>query len=337
MKKIRIWKSPWHLAHDYDLMMALEDVADFGLLANYTRRWDEKIRPFPKNASWVANFARGYDLAILNIDQQCTNLDLNKSILPLHMKQAIRGIDPDVPIIWINHGTPVYPETFNDGNFSNNYVSEKLRTAIIDIVGDDLMVVNSVQAKEEWKKGHVIIHGMGLDEWKVSEDKEPRVATSISLAGIGDKYYNRSFFTAVRDDLLEEHGVRLQWINAPGCFNARDIQDYKNFLSKTLVYFNPTFASPMPRSRTEAMLSGCAIVTTPQHGGSEYIKDGYNGVIVPHNNVSVASNVIALLLKERYNEAKEMGKNARKTAEEHFNRERYKNDWVSLLEMLHVL
>lgn len=336
--KIRIFKSPWHLAHDHDLMMALKDVADFDLLINYTRRWDERLRPLPENAKWVTHFEAGkYDLAILNIDQQCSNPNLNKSLLTQEMKKVIQETDTNCKIVFINHGTPVYPEMFPDAKRDNGFISEQLKKEILDIVGDVPMVVNSHQAAKDWGRGTAIIHGMNPDEWKISDTKEPRVATFISQAGIGDKYYNRSFLAAVMEELRERYGVSLQWINTPGCFNARDIDDYKNYLSKTLVYFNPTFASPMPRSRTEAMLSGCCIVTTAPHGGSEIIKDGHNGFVVPYDNVEYAAKIINSLLKENYAIAKQLGKNARETAIEMFSRERYKNDWISFLKENKVL
>ena len=160
------------------------------------------------------------------------------------------------------------------------------------------MVVNSEQAAVDWGFGHPIIHGMDPAEWKCDENREPRVATFISIAGIGDKYYNRSFLVEVMDYLRKKYSIQLQWINTPGCFKARDINDYKEFLSRTLVYFNPTFASPMPRSRTEAMLSGCCVITTPAHGADKFIKDGVNGFLVSPNNVEYSGKLIAKLLKE---------------------------------------
>jgi len=330
-KKLKVFKSPWHLAHDHDLMEALSPIADFDLLINYTRRWEEKTRPLPKNTKWVIDFKKGkYDFAILNIDQQCSNPNLNKSKLTKQMKQAIKEIEPDLPIVFINHGTPVYPENYNDGTKDNNYISETLKKEIMEIVGTDEMVVNSHQSALDWGRGYPIIHGMGLDEWKNNPIKEPRVCTFISQAGIGDKYYNRSYLVAVMEELKENYGISLQWINTAGCFIAKNTKEYKDFLSRSLIYFNPTFASPMPRSRTEAMLSGCCVITTPQHGAGEFIKDGYDGFIVPHNNPVYTSKIIARLLNN-YKIAYEVGQNGRKKAEELFNRDRYRRDWVCFI------
>lgn len=331
---LKVFTTPWHLSHQDSLYHALEkDVQPF-FLNNYTRRWDERVRPFPKKAKWVNYFEKGkYDLAILHIDQQCSLPDLNKAVLPRHMKKAIREVDKDIPIVWVNHATPVYPENYPDGNINNNYVSKILTKEILDIVGDDEMVVNSNQAAKDWGKGTPIIHGIDPEDWKIDK-KEPRVATFISQAGIGDKYYNRSYLTEVMEYLVERYGIRLQWINTPNCFRASDIAHYREFLSRTLVYFNPTYASPMPRSRTEAMLAGCCIVTTPQHDADSFIENGKNGLLVPHNNTKLVGEIIAMLIKENYKEAIKIGEQGRKDAIKLFSPERYRKDWLKLLNKL---
>lgn len=319
-----------HIAHNADLCNALKDVADFYYLINYTRRWDDKNRELPKNVKWVTKYEKGYDLCILHIDQQCSNPDLNKSVLTKQMKQAIREVDPDVPIVFINHGTPVYPEMYDDGTKETGYVSEKLKKEILSIVGDDLMIVNSKQAAKDWGKGYTIIHGMEAKEWVCNDDKELRSATFISQAGIGDKYYNRSYLVNVMDELKDRYGINHQWINTPNCYNAKGIKDYKEFLGKTLIYFNPTFASPMPRSRTEAMLSGCCVLTTPHHDASDFIIDGFNGFLIPHDNVDYVVELIKKLM-DNYPLAKEVGKRGRETAIKIFNRKRFAKDWIKFL------
>ena len=332
-KKYKIWGTPWHLAHNYDLCKALERDADFYMLVNYTRRWDEKLRPIPKNVHWVMNFEKGkYDFAILHVDQQCSTEGLNKGMLIKHMKETIKKVEPSLPIVFINHATPVYPENFQDGTRATGYKSEILRKEILNIVGDDLMITNSKQAAKDWKRGYPIWHGMEEKEWMCFDEKEPRVATFISRAGIGDKYYNRSYLVAVMDELRDRFGISLQWINTDGCFNAKDHKDYKEFLGKTLLYFNPTFASPMPRTRTEAMLSGCCVLTTPHHDADEFIEDGVNGFLVPHNDPRGVAENINILLKDGYKQAKEVGMRGRETAIKTFNRERYRQDWLDFIK-----
>lgn len=331
MKRLKIFDTPWHSAHSHDLAMALSPVADFGMLINYTRRWDVRNREIPENIEWVTHFEKGkYDFAILHLDQQCSNPNLNKTVLTLHMKQTIKELEPDLHIVYINHGTPVYPEMFPDGISDNDYLSDQLRKEILDIVGDDLMIVNSHQAVKDWGKGTAIIHGLEASEWIDNPIKEPRSCTFVSQAGIGDRYYNRSFLIAVMDYLREKHGIAHQWVNTPGCFTASGIKDYKEFIGKSLVYFNPTFASPMPRSRTEAMLSGACVVTTPSHDADTFIKDAVNGFIVPHDDVEYTGELIARLINN-YKLAKEVGQRGKQTAIDIFNRERYQKDWLDFI------
>jgi len=331
MKKLRIWKTPWHVGNDFDIITALSSVADFSLLRNYTRRWDTKNRPLPKNTEWVNSFEKGkYDLAILNIDQQCNLLDLNKGKLTKQMREVIRQKEPSLKVVFINHGTPVYPERYPDGNSGNNFISEILKKEIKGIVKDDFMIVNSHQAKEDWGWGHPLIHGISAKDWK-PDTKEPRICAYISAGGIGDKYYNRSYLVDVMEGLKEKYGIMLQWINTPHCFGAKSIIEYKEFIARSLIFFNPTFASPMPRSRTEAMLSGCCIVTTPQHGAADFIEHGKNGFIVPHNDVPFTVDLLAELMNNNYKQAIEVGKRGRETAKELFNYDRFEKDWLQVI------
>jgi glycosyltransferase involved in cell wall biosynthesis len=329
-KKLRAFKSPWHLAHDEALITALKGYVDFDLLINYTRRWDDRIRKLPSNAKWVNRFEVGkYDFAILNIDQQCTEENLNKAVLVKHLKSIVSK-DKNCKRIWINHGTPIYPEKFPDGVLKTNFVSKKLIEEINKIIGDDLVVVNSHQAKKEWGRGKVIIHGISGKEYR-PKTKEPRVASFISFQGIGDKYYNRSYLIEVMQILMEKYSVKLQWINTPTCFNAKTHKDYKEFLAKTLIYFNPTFGSPMPRSRTEAMLSGCCVITTPHHDADTFIKNGENGFLVPHNHSRLCADVIYKLLCN-YNLAVDIGKRGRETALKEFSPKKYSKNWINFLK-----
>ncbi len=99
---------------------------------------------------------------------------------------------------------------------------------------------------------------MDPDEW-FDLPKEPRVVTMISPGGL-DKYYDRAFFMAIREELAERDiyhcHITVDW-------RAKDWEEYRVLLGRSLIYLNPTKESPMPRARTEAMFSGCCVLTTP--------------------------------------------------------------------------
>jgi hypothetical protein len=86
----------------------------------------------------------------------------------------------------------------------------------------------------------------------------------------------------------------------------------------------------MPRSRTEAMLSGCAIVSTPFHDWDKYIENGKNGFIISGESVDEAMEVLEWLRRNPSKAAK-IGREGRKTAMYHFDPERYRKDWLALI------
>lgn len=316
---IKIFNTPWHVAHQYELYKIPN--TEWFHVVNSVRKWgtNKKFRTRPENVHDVPYYESGkYDLAVLHIDQQCVDPTLGKSRLYRELNEAIK----DIPKIVINHGTPFWPEAFDE---------EYIRTQMKLLIGDNYMVVNSHRAKEMWgpmgKNGDVttIIHGLDPEEW-FSLPKEPRVVTSVSPAGL-DKYYNRRLLIEVKEK-LKERGIPHAWITVD--WVAEDFNDYRNFLGRSLIYFNPTLESPMPRSRTEAMLSGCCVVTLPNQDAETFIKHGENGFHVPNNPTVIADLIEALLENYKYTEM--IGQRGRQTAMEIFHKDRFQVDWKNLLQ-----
>ena len=285
----------------------------------------------PEKLNWVTSYEKGkYDLAVLHVDQQCLLEDLGKSKVFRQIRKQIT----DIPIIVLNHGTPVYPERFilmaeEDGykateEASIQWANDKMKELL---KGTEVMIVNSHEAQKQWGFGKVIIHGMDDKEW-FDLKKEPRIVTCISPAGIGDKYYGRRMFSDTRAVLKEKYGIETVWINDDVRFS--DWDSYKNFLGKSLVYFNPTLGSPMPRSRTEAMLSGCCVVTVDNQDANMFIKNGENGFLVKANPEEAAKKLSELIFN--YKEALRIGQEGKKTAIEVFSSERFIKDWENLVK-----
>ncbi len=302
-------------------------------LIQHTRSWGSFARPLPKHVKWVPYFEEGeYDFALLHIDQQCIDEKIarGKTILFREIKKQVLG---KVPIIVINHGTTVYPEIFMSFASAEGYKEteqageEWARKRMNKLMeGVDVMVVNSHQAKEMWGMGQPIIHGFDKEEW-FDLEKEPRIVTFISPAGMGEKYYGRKLFRETRSILKEKYGIELVWIGQDK--HCRGWDDYRNFLGKSLVYFNPTLGSPMPRTRSEAMMSGCCVVTTRHQGDNKFIKDGVNGFLIDDNPEHAAK-----VLSERifdYRSSVKVGQEGKKTALKLFSAERFRNDWLKLV------
>ena len=286
-------------------------------------------RPYSKQSrgdfmadKWVTHYEEGkYDFALLHLDQQCIEeplLDRGKGSLYRILNEDIK----DIPKIVLMHGTTYYPEKFSE---------DEVREKVKELVGDNAMITNSKQAAKQFGFGTPIWHGINPAEWK-DLPKEARVVTMVSPAGL-DKYYDRQFLEAIRDELAErgiEHcHITVDW-------KAQSWDDYKEFLGRSLLYLNVTKDSPMPRSRTEAMLSGCCVLTTPWQDAGTFIKDGVNGYIVgdektgvPRNPESVARFIEELLTD--YKKCIKIGQAGKETAKEVFSVERYHDDWYNFL------
>ena len=329
-KRVKVFSLPWHIGHQYEL---LKLPFEWNYLIQHTRKWAESARPMPEHLNWVPYYEPGkYDFALLHVDQQC--LDETISYGKTNVFKEMRKQINDIPIIVINHGTPVYPEVFMQmaekyGWKSSEQAGEEWARGSMKklLKGVSEMVVNSHEAQKQWAWGKAIIHGIDPDEWW-NLPKEPRIVTCISPAGMGEKYYGRRFLKEVRDILRNDYGIQHMWIGENGQF-APSWDHYREYLGKSLIYFNPTIGSPMPRSRTEAMMSGCCVVTTSFQDADTFIKDGENGFIVPLNPER-AAKILADLLSD-YKRAEEIGQKGRETAMEIFSSERFRQDWKGLV------
>lgn len=319
MKPIKIFNVPWHVAHQYELYKI--PGTEWYHCINPVRKWSSKrkeFRPKPPNVFEVPYYEPGkYDLAVLHIDQQCVDPTLGKSRLYKELNEAIK----DIPKIVINHGTPFWPECYTE-----EYILMRMR----QLVGQNHMVVNSERALEMWGKigqsQTCILHGLDPEEW-FDLPKEPRVITGLSPAGL-DRYYNRNLLIAVKDK-LKEKGIPHCWIQVD--WLAESFDDYRNFIGRSLIYFNPTLESPMPRSRTEAMLSGCCVLTLPNHGAEKFIQHGVSGIHVP-NNPTVIADLIEELINNHYQQCIEIGQRGKEVARQLFHKDRFQAEWLQLIE-----
>lgn len=315
--KIKALGHPWHLGHQYELSKL--DFIEWSWLRQYKRSYSDKVRgDFMTN--WVNYYEPGkYDVALLHLDQQCVDpiiYERGKGSLYRELNEVIQ----DIPKVVIMHGTPYYPEKFTE-----QFMIDKVKA----IVGENTMVVNSHRAAEQWGFGTAIIHGLDPDEWW-DLSKEPRVINTISPAGL-DKYYDRTFLRTVKE-MLEEQSISMCHITVD--WTGRNWDDYRNFVGRALVYLNLTRESPMPRSRTEAMMSGCCVITTANQDAEKFMRHGENGLICKRNPQNVVDLVNFCL--NNYDAAIELGQEGKKTAHELFTFDRYQEDWKKLLsDVLH--
>lgn len=307
-------------------------IGQYDMIINPYRVWGTSSRPVPDNVHFVPHYEKGkYDFAILHIDQQSIyDPDKGDRIHKGRIFQDLNELITDIPKIVINHMTP-----FHD-KYDNAYVIDWIKKA----VGDNYMIVNSHEAKRQWGWGNVVTHGLRKEDWW-DLPKEPRAVVSLSAGGM-EKAYRRPFLHAVIRE-LKEMEVPFVWIMVDRKFGSWD--DYREFLGRSLVYFNPTWQSPRPRSRTEAMLSGCCVVTTPYQDASTFIKDGVNGFLTSKyelknenvmDNPTFTAKIIKRLVLDEPQEAMRIGQEGKKTAIELFSFEKFTEQWENVLKDIGV-
>ena len=344
MNKTRIFNHVWHLGHQYSLAQ-IPDTELYWL--NTPRRTFSSMPRGPlenyKNfKEYVPYYESGkYDVAILHLDQQCLEeqlWDRGKGSLFKELNEVVT----DIPKIVIMHGTPYYPEMFGCDIKKENYealgmeegsigMSSELINKFKEAVKDcDKIIFNSHTAQRQWgfakdPRAKTIIHGLDENEW-FDLPKEPRVVTMISPGGL-DLYYDRTFLKAVKEELAER-GIEHCHITVDQRFSNWD--EYRTFLGSSLLYFNPTRESPMPRSRTEAMLSGCCVITTLNQDAETFIEDGVNGYKAVRNPQYIADLVEGLI--NNYKKAVKIGQKGKETALKLFNHDRYMKDWRETID-----
>jgi hypothetical protein len=326
-KELKVFGIPWHTAHQHELAKIF---GQYDLLINPYRGWATQHRPLPENTNLVTHYKPGYyDFALLHVDQQSIyDPEVGDRISKGRIYEEINELIQDIPKVVINHMTP-----FHD-KYETNIVVQKINA----LIGDNTMVVNSYTAKEQWGWGNVITHGMDADEWW-DLPKEPRAITTLSPAGM-NKAYRREFLFAVQR-ILKEMGVPFVWVGSDVKFD--DFDSYREFIGRSLVYFNPTWQSPRPRARTEAMLSGACCVTTPYQDADSYIEDGVNGFLTSKvkptdprvmDSPEYTAKLIKRLVMDDPHEALKVGQAGKQTCKELFNLERFQEQWQNLLNKI---
>lgn len=338
MKRLQIFGCVNHVGSQYEMLKLTKKYpVKFSYLENNVRRWSKySSRPEPSSIyskdefEWVTHYEPGkYDLAILHVDQQHVDPRIGKGQLYRQLNEVIQ----DIPKIVCNHGTPMWDDYYTeefviDGGTVQTQKGPVYLDGMKKLVGDNFMIVNSYESVQRWGWGYPLIHGMDKDEW-FDLPKEPRVVLSLSPGGL-DKYYNRGLITAIKGAVMEKSGIEIQHINVNLKFEEDNWTQYRDFIGSSLINLSPYKDSPMPRSRTEAMLSGAVVLSSKYHGASDFIEHGVDGFIVPDNPLSYA-NAIHHLLNSNYRQAVAIGQRGKIKAQRLFNVDRYLDELYNII------
>jgi len=317
---LRILDHAWHQAHSYRLH-ALP--ADFWYYQIGPRTWNVALRPMPPNfRGFVCDYRRGeFDVILMHLDQWCDHRFPLRGMPYRIMNLIARENSPGTPRICIMHGTPD---------------SEENRQRILKLIantpgGPPFVVCNSRQAQAEWgiERSRAIIHGYDVDEFWSERTRRVQVITVCSGGYMSRSYHGIPLLERIRRE------VPVTWIGERGDLPTfSSYREYREYLSTALVYLHTGQRSPMPGARTEAMLSGCCVVSTDNHDISDYIEHGVNGFIT--NDAEEMIGTLKALLAEP-ERAYSIGRWGRETARACFSKERYVAEWMELLGELGVV
>jgi hypothetical protein len=347
MKKLKVFGHPWHTAHQAALSQ-LPFIKEYALqIEPFKKGLAASQREISDKFKYVDHYEKGYyDFAILHVDQQCIYSPQDDDrIAKGRIYQELNEVITDIPKIVINHMTP----------FHDKYDSAYVVRYFKKLIGNNTMVVNSHEARKQWGFGRTITHGMNAEDW-LDLPKEPRVIIVLSPAGM-EKAYRREFPKAVLR-YLEDWEIPFEWIGVTRKqFDTFD--EYKDFLGRSLVFFMPTWNSPMPRVRTEAMLSGCCVVTTPYQDASTFITSGRlsdsgelvyndetNGFLTSlsaikdprmMDNPEYTANLIKILIRDYPDVAIKVGQKGKETAQQRFNFSHFEMQWRTMLKEMSIL
>ena len=319
---LQILDHPWHQAHSYRLH-ALP--AEFWYCwFGGGRTWDEAQRPIPPNfrgfvqdSGWTY-----YDLILCHLDNWCDHRYPLRGLPYRLMNLMATEKYPDAPRVAIMHGTPDDEEN-----------RQQIRRLLADTAGGSPFVVtNSPQAYREWGLGpehsRAILHGYDVDEFWSEKTRRLEVIAVCSGGGMSRDYHGIPTLERIRRE------VPVTWIGARGDIERLpNYDEYRAYLATALVFLHTGRRSPMPGARTEAMLSGCCVVSTDNHGAGDFIEHGYSGFLTDD-----AEEMICILkgLLERPEVAYRIGQRGREVARQRFNKERFVADWLDLWANLGV-
>ncbi len=343
-KRLRILTYVWHVGHQYELHKLPHD---FVLVSNagtdHSSAWYYTNRPFPDNDT-LRKFEeinqKDYDLAIVHFDENCLSPEHTNNVLCANWGASMRMFMERVhlPKVAVCHGTPQFYGQYTN-NINQHYdfrVIEESRKKLVDYMRDTLVVCNSHQAEREWgfAKSKCIWHGFDPAEYPLSTYSK-KVTGLLHLSG-RPHYRGHKYLANVCIGLPDELRPQAIVPEEPIMYGNRKNNEYayakfRNYIDairQYTLYFNPTLRSPMPRSRTEAMMCGLITVSVDNHDVSMFIENGVNGFY--SNSVDELVNFIVSIFRSE-SALKDMASRSRKTAVDIFHNDRYLSEWQSVL------
>ena len=129
---------------------------------------------------------------------------------------------------------------------------------------------------------------------QLSKDKIKGASYAIdSIKHLLDRNPNLLIYTFGNYDLPSEMNERWKHFK-----NISD-SELKHLYEKCEIYVSPAVEAGIPGSAAEAMINGCATITTDVSGAKELVESGINGIVIPPRDIyAIISSVENLISHE---------------------------------------
>lgn len=192
-----------------------------------------------------------------------------------------------------------------------------------------------------------IIHGIGVDLEKFAYKPIKNHKTFLMVARMLKTKGVYEYCKCARIVKQKYPDAVFNYVGAEGTVKLADIQEYiddgsinylgttndvRPYLEDALFLLLSSYREGMPMSIMEAEAVGRGIITSDSVGCRDTVVDGYDGFIVPRGDYEqMAERVIWCI--EHPEEAEQMGKNARKLAEEKFDQKKINTNILSTIQI----
>jgi hypothetical protein len=274
------------------------------------KKWNNKYAQVPQNYQ-ILDFRYGTSKVPLHLD-----FDFILSQNKFGQYQAAQQIAQQLhlPIVSLEHTLPM-------PNWTVNNLQE-----MSGMRGDINVFISDYSIEQWWfdrtDDVRVIKHCVDTDIFCEKDVEKGRYLLSVVNDWINrDWCCGFKLWTEIVQDSLP---VRVIGDTRSLSVPARDVNELVSIYQNSLIFLNTSLVSPVPSALLEAMSCGCAIVSTATCMIPEIIEHGVNGYI--SNNPDTLREYCTELLNEP-DKAIKMGKAARETILNRFNKERFLNEW----------
>jgi len=201
------------------------------------------------------------------------------------------------------------------------------------VIWNSVDVMNACKDMYPGKSHKYIVHGYDPNEFRPTGlEKNGRVLTVANVFKGRAKIMGYPLWLSVRRkmknlDVIGHGNLDMYRTDR----QAKSLDDLIASYNKYSLYFNTTQSSAMPRTRAEAMMCGCPIVSTNNFDIGRYIVNGKSGFL--SNDSGELIRIMRRLLKEP-KRAEDFGKAAREAAIKHFHIDDYLSRWEHVLGSL---